>query len=102
MSVDAIQSEPREIRQKLALCLRHDHFAGAGEIDAWIEETVALCREKFAFLFDLTTNEREFLDGVRGAINTDLLDIEPTIRTRIENMPMLAWKTQHVGTHRRL
>ncbi len=73
-------------------------------IDAWIEETVALCRERFAFLFDLTTNERAFLDGVldSGEIDADLLDIEPTIRTRIGNMPMLAWKTRHVRTHRRI
>ena len=104
VSVDAIQGESREIRQKLALCLPHDHFATAGEVDAWIEETVALCHERFAFLFNLTTNERAFLDGVldRGEIDTDLLDIEPTIRTRIGNMPMLAWKTRHVRTHRRL
>ena len=28
------------------------------------DESVALCRERFTFLFDLTVNERAFLDGV--------------------------------------
>ena len=79
-------------------------FTAGGEVDAWIEETVALCRERFAFLFDLTVDERAFLDGVldRGEIDADLLDIAPEIGVRIEAMPMLAWKTRHVREHRGL
>ena len=103
-TVDAIEGDPRELRNKLAVCLPRDRFAAKGEVDAWIDETVALCRERFAFLFDLTANEREFLDGVldRGEIDADLLDIAPAFRTRIANMPMLAWKTRHVRKHRGL
>ena len=50
----------------------------------WVEEAVALCRERHAFLFDLTVNERAFLDGVldRGEIDAGLLDIAPEIRVR--------------------
>ena len=101
-SIDAIEGDPREFRRKLAICLPRDRLAARGEVDAWIEETVALCRERFSFLFDLTTNERAFLDGVldRGEIDADLLDIAPEIRIRIEAMPMLAWKTRHVQEHR--
>ena len=79
-------------------------FAGRGDVDAWIEETVARCREELAFLFDLTANEREFLDGVldRGDVDAALLDLETEICARIEAMPMLAWKSQHVQTHRAL
>jgi hypothetical protein len=104
MSVAAIKGDPRELRQKLAICLPRNRFAGKGDVDAWIEETVALCRERFAFLFDLTANEREFLDGVldRGEINPDLLDVAPEIRARIGAMPMLAWKSMHVRKHRGL
>ena len=104
MSVDAIEGDPREFRRKLAICLPHDCFAAREEVGTGIDETVAFCRERFAFLFDLTANERAFLDGVldRGEINADWLDIAPEIRTRIENMPMLAWKTRHVRKHRRL
>ncbi len=98
MSVDTIKGDPRELRQKLAICLPRDYLAGKGDVDAWIEETLTLCRERFAFLFDLTANEREFLDGVldRGEVNADLLDVAPAIRARIAAMPMLAWKCLHV------
>ncbi len=101
-SIDAIRGDRREFRQKLAICLPRGGLATRGEVDAWIEETVALCRERFAFLFDLTANERAFLDGVldRGEIDAELLDIAPEIRARIEAMPMLAWKTRHVREHR--
>ncbi len=100
-SIDAIESDPREFRQKLAICLSRNRFTAGGEVDAWIEETVALCRERFAFLFDLTANERAFLDGVldHGEIDAGLLDIAPEIGARIEAMPMLAWKTRHVREH---
>ena len=103
-SIDAIEGDPREFRQKLAICLPRDCFGARGEADAWIWETVALCRERFAFLLDLTANERVFLDGVldRGEIDADLLDVAPEIRLRIEAMPMLAWKTRHVREHRGL
>lgn len=102
-SVDAIKGDSRELRQKLAICLPRDRFAGKGDIDAWIEETVALCRGRFAFLFNLSVNEREFLDAVldRGEIDADLLDVAPEIRVRIGAMPMLAWKCLHVRKHRR-
>jgi predicted nucleotidyltransferase component of viral defense system len=104
MSVDAIKGDPRELRQKLAICLPRDRFAGKGDVDAWVDETVALCRERFAFLFALTANESEFLDGVldRGEINADLLDVAPEVRARIGAMPMLAWKCQHIRKHRGL
>jgi len=104
MSVDAIKGDPRELRQKLAICLPRDRFAAKEDVDAWIEETVALCRERFAFLFNLTANEREFLDSVldRGEIKPDLLDVAPEIRARIGAMPMLAWKCQHIRKHRGL
>ena len=73
-----------------------------GEIEAWIEETVSLCREKFAFLFDLSEKEREFLDRVldHGEVDAGLLDVDPEVRSRIEAMPMLAWKTRYVRRHR--
>ena len=104
MSFDAIKGDPREFRQKLAICLPRYRFAGKGDVDAWVDETIALCRERFAFLFVLTANESKFLDGVldRGEINAGLLDIAPEIRVRIGAMPMLAWKCRHVREHRGL
>lgn len=101
MSLDSIRIDPREVAQKLAICLPHGRFSGKEDVDAWIEETIALCREKFAFLFDLTANERKFLDGIldHGEIDASLLDVAPETRKRIGNMPMLAWKSQNVRNH---
>jgi len=103
-SVDAIKGDARELRQKLAICLPRNHFVGKGTVDAWVDETVALCRERFAFLFVMTANEREFLDSVleRGEVDADLLDVAPEIRARIGAMPMLAWKCQHIRKHQGL
>ena len=103
-SINNIEGNSREFRQKLAICLPRNRLAAKEEVDVWIEETVALCREKLAFLFNLTANERAFLDGVldHGEVDASLLDIAPEIRVRIETMPMLAWKTRHVREHHEL
>ena len=81
-STEAVAYDPREFRQKLAICLPCGLFAGGEDIDALIEHTVAICRERLAFLFDLSANERKVFDDVldRGEVDADLLDIEPEIR----------------------
>lgn len=103
VSLDSLKGDSRELRQKLSICLPRSHFIGKNDIDAWIAETIALCRERLAFLFDLTKDEQAFLDGVldHGEINADLLNAEPGVRARVAAMPMLAWKCLHVRNHRR-
>ncbi len=98
VSSDTIGCDPREFRRHLAICLPHGLFVQAGDVDAWIAHSVALCQERLAFLFELSENERSFLDGVldRGEVNADLLGVEPEIRAHIAAMPMLAWKCRHV------
>ena len=100
-SVDAIGGEPRELRQKLAICLPRDHFAAAGGVEGWIAESVELCRERLTPVFAWSAQEQAFLDGVldRGEVNAELLDVDGPIRARIAAMPMLAWKCQHVRDH---
>ncbi|MBI1330266.1 MAG: nucleotidyl transferase AbiEii/AbiGii toxin family protein [Alphaproteobacteria bacterium] len=104
VSLDTIKGDPRELRQKLSICLPRNHFTNKSDIDAWIAETVALCKQRFAFLLDLTKSEQAFLDSVleRGEINADLLNASPEVRTRIAAMPMLAWKCLHVRRRRQL
>ncbi|GAN81430.1 nucleotidyl transferase AbiEii/AbiGii toxin family protein [Acidocella aminolytica] len=98
VSIESIKGDPQELRQKLAICLPHGYFAGAGKVDAWIAETIALCRERLGFLFDLTAGEQEFLDRIldKGEVNATLLNVDAELARRIEAMPMLAWKCQHV------
>lgn len=101
MSADAIRIDQREVTRKLATCLPHARFSNKRDVDAWIEESVSICRKRFGFLFDLKANERKFLDGIldHGEINPNLLDVTPEVRNRIGNMPMLAWKSRHVRKH---
>ena len=77
-----------------------DLFRDAGNIDAWIAQSLELCREGLAFLFELSENERRFLD--RGEVNANLLGVERELGTRIAAMPMLAWKCKHVRRRRGL
>ena len=78
VSKDAIGCDSREFRRNLAICLPRDLFRDAGDVDAWIAQSVELCREGLAFLFELSENERSFLDGVldRGEVNANLLGVE--------------------------
>ena len=101
-SVNDIGGDSREFRQKLAICLPRDRFAGDGGVEAWIAESVALCRERLAPLFELTSGEAAFLDGVldRGQIDPSGLPVSQEMEARIAAMPMLAWKCQNVRSHR--
>ena len=92
---------PEDSLQKLIYCLPHGYFVERNHTDSWVKETVAICQERFAFLFELSTKEQAFLDGVldRGEINATLLKTDPEIRTRINAMPMLAWKAMRVRRH---
>jgi len=101
-SLDDIGGDPRELRQKLVICLPRDYFEAAGGVARWIEESVAICRERLAFLFDRSAGEQAFLDGVldRGEIDASLLGVDPALQGRIAAMPMLEWKVRNVREHR--
>ena len=101
-SVDDIGGDPRELRQKLAICLPQNRFVAAGGPEAWIAQTVAECRARLAPLFELNSGEAAFLDNIldRGEIDPGGLDVAPDIQARIATMPMLAWKCQNVRAHR--
>ena len=98
ISTEAIGCGSREFHRNLAICLPRDLFRDAGDVDAWIAQSVALCQEGLAFLFELSDDERSFLDGVldRGEVDPSLLGVEPEVGARIAAMPMLAWKCRHV------
>jgi hypothetical protein len=98
----AYGADPRELRQKLAICLPQKRFAAAGGPEAWIAQTVAECRAGLAPLFELSAGEAAFLDGIldRGDIDPSGLAVVPEIQARIAAMPMLAWKCQNVRAHR--
>jgi predicted nucleotidyltransferase component of viral defense system len=102
-SINDIGGDPKELRQKLAICLPQNAFDAAGGVEAWIEQSVEACRARLAPMFALSPEEAAFLDGVldRGEIDTSGLAVDPDIQTRIAEMPMLQWKAQNVRLHKR-
>lgn len=97
-SLDDIGSDPRELKQKLAICLPRDFFEAAGGVDRWIADSVALCRAGLAPLFERTAGEAAFLDRLldAGEIDPAGLAVPDDVKARIAAMPMLVWKAQNV------
>ncbi len=97
-SLDDIGGDPRELRQKLAVCLPRDFFEAAGGVDRWIADSVALCRAGLAPLFERTAGEAVFLDRLLdvGEIDPAGLAVPDAVKARIAAMPMLVWKAQNV------
>ena len=102
ISPSALENAQRRRRNNLAACLRRKHFHGRGKFHQWLRETISLCQQEFAFLFDRTPNETQFMDDIldRGEINADLLDVAPQVRARLAAMPGLAWKCQQLSKSR--
>lgn len=98
VSLDDIGGDPRELRQKLAVCLPRDFFEAAGGVDRWIADSVALCRAGLAPLFERTAGEAAFLDRLLdvGEIDPAGLAVPDEVKARIAAMPMLVWKAQNV------
>jgi predicted nucleotidyltransferase component of viral defense system len=100
-SLDDIGGDPRELRQKLAICLPQDFFEAAGGVDRWIADSVAICRAGLAPLFERTVGETVFLDRLldAGEVDPSGLAASDAVKARVAVMPMLAWKAQNVRAH---
>ncbi len=99
--LDDIGGDSKELRQKLAICLPRDFFEAAGGVEAWIAESIALCRAGLAPLFERTAGETAFLDRLLddGVIDPSGLAVDDRVKARIAALPMLAWKAQNVRQH---
>jgi len=104
VSVKNIRGRADELVDKLKVCLPLNYFADKKQTAAWFDETIALCRERYAFLLEYSDSERAFLDALldRGEIDAGLLDTDPDLRKRIQNMPMLARKALNARKHKGL
>ena len=98
-SIDDIGGDPKELRQKLAICLPQNAFDAAGGVEAWIAQFCSrLAGRASRPCSPCPRRETAFLDGVldRGEIDTSSLAVDPDIQARLAAMPMLQWKAQNV------
>ena len=101
-SLDDIgRADPKELRAKLAICLPRDFFEAAGGVDAWIADTVAVCRPAWPRCSSEAPARRRSSIGCWTPVRSipPAWRLRPTLRRRIATMPMLVWKAQNVRQH---
>jgi len=94
---ERIGGDLRDLRQKLTMCVPVGYFDRFGGPESWLKESVEFCREVLGPMFQLSDQEKAFLDRIedRGEIDASLLSAAPDPQERIQRMPALAWKCQN-------
>lgn len=102
VSVQSIGGDPRELREKLMICLPRTAFPNAAAVTAWIAESVRELQGLVAPLIDYSPSERAFLDALldHGRTDVSLIDTDEDTRKRIAALPMLSWKAENVRKKR--
>lgn len=101
VSADDVSFDPAELANQLAPALRGGAEQSL-EAGGYGQTLVDECRNALSALLPFTDEERAFLDRLldEGEIDATPLTDEPGLRQRIEAQPLLAWKAQHVKSHR--
>ncbi len=101
VSADDVSFDPVELASQLAPALRGGAEQSL-EAGRYGQTLVDECRNALSALLPFTEGERAFLDRLldEGEIDATLLTDEPGLQQRIEAQPLLAWKAQHVRSHR--
>jgi predicted nucleotidyltransferase component of viral defense system len=91
VSLDNIAFERKELSQKLIPVLRIDQQQWENNISSFVES----CREKLGNILPFIDQERKFLDFLyeEGKIDASLLTQDPDLIERIQNQPLLKWKS---------
>lgn len=91
ISLDNIAFEIKELSQKLVPVLRIDQQQWKNNAASCVEE----CREKLGNILPFVDQERKFLDLLydEGKIDASLLTQDPKLIERIQNQPLLKWKS---------
>lgn len=92
ISLDLIQFDENDFRHQLLPVLRkikHEQYQESSE-----ELKLRECKEALMLLLPFTENERNFLKSLieKGEIHAPLLTEEPTMQSKIEQLPLLHWK----------
>ncbi len=91
ISSDNIAFERKELSQKLISVLRIDQQQWKNNAASFVEK----CREKLGNILPFVNQERKFLDLIydEGRIEAFLLTQDSNLIERIQNQPLLKWKS---------
>lgn len=97
-----VEVEPAELARQLLPTLRAGTLPDRGEPITYGQQLVRDCQQGLAAVLPFDDRERAFLDALlhRGEVQPALLTDDPALQQRIQAQPMLAWKAQHVRTHK--
>ena len=101
VSTGDVSFDAAELANQLAPALRGGAEQSI-EVGGYGQTLVDECRHALSALLPFTEGERAFLDRLLdgGEIDATLLTDDPGLQQRIEAQPLLAWKAQHVRSHR--
>jgi hypothetical protein len=102
VSLDDVKMDVAELRGQLLPTLRIEMLPSPENFDAWGQRLVSECRDRLRAVLPLTSEEREFLNGLndRGEILPELLTDNARTQAMIRSHPALLWKARNVREHR--
>lgn len=104
VSVKDVNFDLEELEKLLTPALTSSTIEEKNSLKEYGEELAKRCREGLSLVLPFTDSEREFLDLLleKGEIDSTVLTPDKTLQKRIQDQPLLKWKTLNVQRHKGL
>lgn len=104
VSVKDVNFDLEELEKLLTPALTSRTIEEKNSLKEYGEELAKRCREGLSLVLPFTDSEREFLDLLleEGEIDSTVLTPNKTLQKRIQDQPLLKWKTLNVRKHKGL
>lgn len=104
VSIADVEFDPDELARLLIPTLNRRFTEKQGSSAEYGERLVKECQEKLKAVLPFNAPEREFLDLLleKGEIDPSILTPDKALQERIQNQPLLQWKTLNVRRHKGL
>ena len=104
VSVKDVNFDLEELEKLLTPALTSRTIEEKNSLKEYGEELAKRCREGLSLVLPFTDSEREFLDLLleEGEIDSTVLTPDKTLQKRIQDQPLLKWKTLNMRKHKGL
>lgn len=101
VSVNDVNFDPNELKNQLLPTFRNDYARGIGQPDTWARRLIDECRSALGAVLPLSDAEREFLNRLldHGEIVPSFLTTDAAWAAKIQQHPLLEWKSLNVRQH---